>query len=299
MSRNYGIGTRDLQSAGRQWAAKSGLSYSSVATVGQRWADFSGFVKGQGVGSMERVTPELVGAYAKNLTDRGLSASTVQNRLSAVNTIMMTATKGAWKSLSPRDLGAPARSHVRAEAPQGLDRALVAQAQKGLDQRGAALVGMARELGLRAKETCLIDAKSALKKALSKGEVKITDGTKGGRPRVVPITDLRQIEALRAAAAVQGKDGSMVPSGTTLKAFRVTLDGARDAIKEATGQGLHALRAAYAVDRYKTLTGADAPVVAGRRMVDKATDRMAREVIARELGHNRTDVTAAYLGSAK
>ncbi len=299
MGRNFGIGTRDMISAGRQWAAKSGLSYSSVATLGQRWSDFVVFAKSHGVGSMEKVSRELVGAYAKNIMDRGLSAATVQNRISAINSVMKAATSCRWESISPRSLGAPQRSFVRTESPQGLDRALVTEAQKGLDPRAAAILGLARELGLRAREASLIDAKGALREAISKGEIRITEGTKGGRARIVPILDHRQVEALKAAAAVQGKDGSMVPTGTSLKAFRGTLDTAREAIKEVTGQGLHALRAAYAVDRYKSLTGADAPVVAGRRLVDKATDHAAREIIARELGHGRTEVTASYLGSAR
>ncbi|GAB4355652.1 MAG: hypothetical protein Kow0060_07760 [Methylohalobius crimeensis] len=47
------------------------------------------------------------------------------------------------------------------------------------------------------------------------------------------------------------------------------------------------------------LTGREAPVVAGRRTAGKDADRQARQVIAYELGHGRTDVTVAYLGSAK
>ncbi len=300
MSRNFGIGTRSLDSAGRQWLQKSGLSYSSVATLSQRWVDFARYSKDHGIGSMEKITVDTVKAYADSLKERGLSASSIQNRLSAINTVMGAATGGRWESVSPRSLGAPERSYIRQETPRGLDRGLVEQAQKSVDPRAAAILGLARELGLRSKEAALIDAKDALKEALSKGEVRITEGTKGGRPRTVPITDPRQVEALRAAAAIQGKDGSMVPSGATLKGFRSTLDTAREAVKATTGgQGLHSLRASYACDRYKALTGRDAPVVAGYRVVDKGTDYQARQQIARELGHGRTDVTTAYLGSAK
>ena len=55
----------------------------------------------------------------------------------------------------------------------------------------------------------------------------------------------------------------------------------------------------YACKRYRQLTGAAAPAVAGRRDVDKTTDRAARQVISRELGHGRIDVVAAYVGSAR
>jgi len=299
VSRNYGIGTRDMISAGRQWLQRSGISYSSVATLSQRWSDFARFAKDNDVGSMERITKDLVQSYANQLIDRGLSASSIQNRLSAINTVMSTATKGAWQSLSPRSLGAPARSYIRKEVPVGIDRGLVQAASGRVDQRGAAILNLTRELGLRSKEACLLHAKDALKQAERRGVIHVVYGTKGGRPRDVPITNPRQVEVLRAAAVIQGKDGSMVPAGTTLKAFRGTLDAAREAIKGTTGQGLHTLRAGYACERYEALTGSAAPVIAGSRVVDKDLDKEARLQIAQELGHGRTDVTVAYLGSAR
>ncbi|WP_409449712.1 site-specific integrase [Candidatus Igneacidithiobacillus taiwanensis] len=71
-------------SAGRQWLQRSGISYSSVATLSQRWSDFARFAKDNDVGSMERITKDLVQSYADHLIDCGLSASSIQNRLSAI-----------------------------------------------------------------------------------------------------------------------------------------------------------------------------------------------------------------------
>ena len=62
---------------------------------------------------------------------------------------------------------------------------------------------------------------------------------------------------------------------------------------------IHDLRAAYACDRYKQLTGSVAPVIAGRRYVDRSTDRAARQTIAQELGHGRIEVVATYIGGAR
>ena len=42
-----------------------------------------------------------------------------------------------------------------------------------------------KTLGLRFEESAKLDAKKALKQALNKGELKIIDGTKGGRLRHV------------------------------------------------------------------------------------------------------------------
>ncbi len=249
---------------------------------------------------MELITPEHVQTYVKSLQEQGLSAATVKNDLSAINTTMRLATGDRWQPIEPSGLGVPKRSYVRQTVPLGIDRALVAQSQSRLDDRGAAIVGLARGLGLRAKECCLLDAKSALRQALTKGEVKIVSGTKGGRVRTIKITNDHQIDALKAAAGVQKKDRSMVPAGMSLKAFRPQLDRIRQAVKEATGgQSLHSLRAAYACARYQDHTKVPAPVIAGSRLVSKALDHDARLKIARELGHGRIDVVASYVGSAR
>ena len=59
------------------------------------------------------------------------------------------------------------------------------------------------------------------------------------------------------------------------------------------------MRAAYACERYETLTGFAAPVVAGERLASKALDQHTRTILSQELGHGRTEVIASYIGSSK
>ena len=54
-----------------------------------------------------------------------------------------------------------------------------------------------------------------------------------------------------------------------------------------------------ACERYEQLTGSRAPVIAGVRRASRADDHKARDAIARELGHARRDVVAAYVGSSR
>ena len=54
-------------------------------------------------------------------------------------------------------------------------------------------------------------------------------------------------------------------------------------------------RAAYACERYETLTGHPAPVLGGV-ITDRDQDREARERISAELGHGRIDVVSEYIG---
>ncbi|GAB6051144.1 hypothetical protein JCM16106_19990 [Hydrogenophilus islandicus] len=308
-SRNFGLGSRDMAKAGRfalnAAAARGEVSYSTAATVGDRWQQFVDWAKEQGINRMEQIDREDVQRYGEELAEKvengELSASYAQNLVSAVNSVMSIATGGQWESVSPtRDCGIAERSHVRDEAPAALDREAYSRAldavREQVGERAAAVVELARELGLRSKEASLIDARAALREAEARGAVTIEAGTKGGREREVPITSERQLEALRHAAEAQGRDSSLIPSEMSWKEWREgTLRDAREIVKEETGGSLHDLRAAYACERYEALTGWAAPV-AGGTIEDRDADREAREIISAELGHGRIDVVSEYIG---
>jgi integrase len=308
MSRNYGF-SRDMAVAGHkalsQAASRGEVSYSSASTLSDRWDSFVEWAKSEGLTKMEMIDREDVQRYGEELAERvqagEMSSAYAQNLVSAVNTVMGIATGGAWESVSPtRDCGIEERSHVREEAPAALDRDVYSRAldavRSELGERAAAVVELAREFGLRSKEASLLDARAALREASERGVVTISEGTKGGREREVPITSERQMEALQRAAEAQGRDSALIPASDNWKTWREgTLRDAREIVHEATGGGLHDLRAAYACERYEALTGWAAPV-AGGTIVDRDIDRAAREQIAEELGHGRVDIVAGYIG---
>lgn len=308
-SRNFGLGSRDMAKAGRfalnAAAARGEVSYSTAATVGDRWQQFVDWAKEQGINRMEQIDREDVQRYGEELAEKvengELSASYAQNLVSAVNSVMSIATGGQWESVSPtRDCGIAERSHVRDEAPAAIDREVYSRAldavREQVGERAAAVVELARELGLRSKEASLLDAKAALREASERGAITISAGTKGGREREIPITSERQMEALRHAAEAQGRDSSLIPSEMSWKEWREgTLRDAREVVQEWTGGGLHDLRASYACERYESLTGWAAPV-AGGEIADRDADKEAREQIAEELGHGRIDVVSEYIG---
>ena len=311
MSRNFGFGSRDMGKAGEfamNEAARSGeCSYSTAATVSERFGQFTEYAKVNGAKYMEYVTPELVREYGQVLAERvergEIAASTAQNYVSAVNTVMSNATKGTWASVSPtKDCCIEQRCAIRAEAPEGIDREVVATAatavRSGVGERAASVVELCREFGLRSKEASLMDARWTLLQAIEKGSVTISEGTKGGRDREVPITSETQIKALQKAAEAQGADKSMIPAAQTWKEWREgDLRNAREIVQEHTGGGLHDLRASYTCERYEKLTGHAAPVCGGT--ADKVADREARATLAAELGHGRIDVVAEYVGGRK
>jgi hypothetical protein len=307
---NFGLRSRDMGKAGEfalNQAARSGaISYSTAGTLAERWNQFVEHAKSEGTRWMEDIRADQVRAWGSGLADRvrngEMSASYAQNLVSAVNTVMNLATKGQWESVSPtKDCGIAQRSSIRIESPSGIDRSAFKSAMDSLRDAGlhrqASVAELARDLGLRSKEASLLDARSALIEARERGAITVTEGTKGGREREVPITSEHQIQTLERAAEIQGEGKNLIPSDQTWKEWRDGgLRDGREAIQEAIGgHGYHDLRAAYACERYKALTGHDAPVLGGR-IEDRDLDREARMEISEELGHGRIDVVAEYLG---
>ena len=309
MSRNFGLGQRDMAKAGQvalQNSAREGaVSFSTAATNGDRWQSFAEWAKENDVKKMENVTPDLVREYGRELADQvkagELSAATAQNYVSAVNSVMALATQGGWKSVSPtKDCGIEQRSAVREDAPGALDRAAYSRAvetvRDEVGERAGAVVELARELGLRSKEASLLDARAALAEASERGTVTVTEGSKGGREREVPITSPGQVQALERAAEAQGDARAVMPPEQDWKSWREgELREAREVVQEHTGGGLHDLRAAYACERYEALTGHAAPC-AGGQIEDRERDQAARLAVAEELGHGRAEVTSEDVG---
>jgi len=313
---NFGLRTRDMSKAGRfamnREVANKAASFSTAATVADRFNRFVEFAKEQGVRRLEGVNRELVISYGQKLASldknnqdatgqdakNRVSTAYAQNLVSAVNTVMNAATRGQWKSVSPtQDCMIKNRSNVRETPATSIDRHRVEAAQAAMTERGQAIVGLARDFGLRSKEASLINAKSALNEARNTGKVTVIYGTKGGKAREVPVTHERQIASLSRAAEAQGKGRSLVPENKTWAQFRNgELRNTRETLQAQGVKGIHDLRAAYASDRYQALTGERTPLEGGQ--ASRSDDLAARKTVAVELGHGpeRVDVIASYIG---
>jgi integrase len=155
--------------------------------------------------------------------------------------------------------------------------------------------------GLRLKESILIRPVIAW----CGDALKIVDGTKGGRPRVVPVRTQQQRDVLTRAIALASSSfvGSMVPPGKNLKQ---TLQRAYYIFRKAgiTKAKLnitpHGLRHGYANDRFEEVSGMLPTVRGGHgENYDRPKDLAARMVVSEELGHSRVNITAAYTGARK
>ncbi len=309
--RNYGYGKR------MAWAGKNALAdrygeghYGTRASHAERWAQFAAYADGQGIKDARQVTSYLIAEYGAALQEKvqagEMAVSYAQNLLSTVNVVLEVMRGDRVLHVAPAELVGQ-RTYIRETAPAGLDRETVARAGQELMERGearvTAIIGLARELGLRFREASLIDARTALKQAREQGLCNITQGTKGGRGREVnrwvPVTS-RAMNCLERAATVQGDNRNLVPQELSYSQWRDHAYHVWSTVSAEHGlKGFHDLRAAYACNRYEQLTGKEAPVVAGQREADKRSDAVARQIISRELGHERVDVVRSYIGSAR
>jgi Integrase/Phage integrase, N-terminal len=220
-----------------------------------------------------------------------LAAGTIKNRLAHLR---WWAEKIGKAGLIPRDnatLSVPQRRFVTNESK-------ARQIGDGLERISDPYVRMSLLLqdafGLRREESIKFQPSYA-----DRGDHIALKGswTKGGRPRAVPITTAAQRAALSQAQQLAGA-GSLIPAHKTYIQQRHTYDGQ---CKAAGVSNMHGLRHHYAQARYEILTGWKAPAAGGpvaraltpeQRLLDSA----ARQTISHELGHERPQITAVYLG---
>lgn len=286
-----------------------GGHYATVAAHAGRWRQFIRFCRRRGLRDVREITPETLENYGALLRDlincRVMATAYAVNLLSSANVTLQALRGDRAVRVSPARLVGRRRT-VRDDPPCLSIEAVVAVAE-GLRERGhpraAAAVELARALGLRKRETAMLDAHEALRQAGRYGQVDIRAGTKGGRGREiarwVPVSDWAH-EVLRRAAAAQGAGPNLIPCEWRWIDFSRYLQRTAGEALHAAGLGsLHDLRAAYVCARYGALTGYPAPVIAGGRVADRETDLRARETLADELGHGRSDVIGAYYGPVR
>lgn len=266
------------------------------------------------IADARRINQEIFYEYAvhvRALLENGdISVSTATNRISSVN-VVMKILRGDTKvriSKIGKVLGEK-RCHIRTIAPQGM---IFEQLDPLIDDliktdlpRVAAIIMLARAAGMRLREAILADLPRLKREALRLGEINIQDGCKGGRggafaPRWVPATD-KVLSAIEFASSVSppGSRNLLSPTESYVDFLRVTVNASRNTLKAYGLPRFHDLRAAYACSRYQELAGTPAPVCVSDdepSVLPRSCNREARQIVSRELGHERLEVTNAYLG---
>ncbi|MGH1484715.1 MAG: phage integrase N-terminal domain-containing protein [Cellvibrionaceae bacterium] len=153
---------------------------------------------------------------------------------------------------------------------------------------------LAKLFGLRKEESIKFSAGYA-----DKGDhIKLKSSwCKGGRSRVIPVLNQEQRELLSEIKALVGSD-SLIPND---KKFIQQYKKYEKSTHNAGLRKLHGLRHQYAQNRYFQLTGWECshrggPMFKQLGHQQKQIDREARLILARELGHERLEVVAIYIG---
>lgn len=315
-SRNYGFGRK------LEYAITSCLRthfgdghFATVQAHSERCSLFCDWLlSSHQIADARRINQEVFYEYAAHvralLENGDISVSTATNRISSVN-VVMKILRGDTKvriSKIGKVLGEK-RCHIRTIAPQGMIFEQLAPLIDDLIKtdlpRVAAIIMLARAAGMRLREAILADLPRLKREALRLGEINIQDGCKGGRggafaPRWVPATDkvLSAIE-FASSASPPGSRNLLSPTESYVEFLRVTVNASRNTLKAHGLPRFHDLRAAYACSRYQELAGIPAPVCVSddeSSVLPRSCNREARQIVSRELGHERLEVTNAYLG---
>lgn len=304
-TRNFGWG-KNSDYAGRQALDQRYGSghFATQAAHGDRWQQAADFWRAEGMRDVRKVDQVQLENYARYVASRvsfgDIGRAYGQNLISTANVVLEAMRGDRAIRVSPSAFVGE-RCAVRMRAPAGMDRAQVSACaaelrSRGLD-RAASLLELARDGGFRLREGSLADL-PRLNRESRRGTCNIQDGCKGGRdaPRWIPASlELRASLGRALDSSSAGARNLLMRDERLIEFFRGEVKVARNILHTHGLKGYHDLRSAYACERYRTLTGHDAPVMGGK-IRDRAGDLAARKTIAFELGHGRVDVVASYIG---
>ncbi|MES2257429.1 MAG: phage integrase N-terminal domain-containing protein [Pseudomonadota bacterium] len=238
--------------------------------------------------------PKHVLALLDKWNQEGISTGTLKNRMSALRWWAEKIGKDNVIARSNADYGIADRvlvsnvSRAKMLDPDKLNKIADEYTRMSLQLQAA--------LGLRREESIKIRPGWA-----DCGDfLRLKDSwTKGGKYREVPISTDAQRVVLDAARRLAG-DGSLIPSDIR---YRDQLNRFRAQCDKAGINGVHGLRHEYAQRRYAELTGviclaAGGPTSRQLGAERKALDKAVRLQLSAEMGHNREQITAVYLGSS-
>lgn len=253
-------------------------------------------------------------ALVAHWEERGLSPATIQNRISFFRIFAEWIGKGNMIKKSEMYCSSPEvvkRSQVAQEdkswSAKDIDMPTLLLQIEAYSKHAAAQILMINAFGLRRNEAlCFKPNLNWIKESSGLSYIRVKDGTKGGRERLIVVETLQQESALIYARQVAGKqrNASICWKDKTLdqaeqhynyimRKFGLT--------KAGLGVTGHGLRHQYANDRYEKLSELRSPVRGGSRPSgeDRDADIEARYRVSEELGHSRLSVTASYYGSMR
>ena len=236
--------------------------------------------------------PKHVEGLVRHWLENDVAAGTIKNRMAAFRWWARKVNRQNVVARSNDHYGIPNRIFVTGSSKAKSVSA--AQLEKVRDQHVRMSLELQQAFGLRREEAIKFMSTYA-----DQGDhlVLKPSWTKGGKARVIPIRTAEQRELLDRVHKLAGK-GSLIPSSRNYRQQLRIYEG--HTIRAGLSK-MHGLRHAYAQQRYEELTGWKSPAADGPRSESLSReqrdhDHQARHIISRELGHERNQITAVYLG---
>ena len=236
--------------------------------------------------------PKHIEALVKHWQERDLSTGTIKNRMAALRWWATKVNKQNVMAKSNEHYGIPDRRFVTNESKaRELTENQLGQVK---DIHVRMSLELQRAFGLRREEAMKFQPSYA-----DKGNhIKLkASWTKGGRPRSIPVRTEAQREVLNRARSLAGFGSLIPPHRSYVQQLRVYEGNTT----RAGLSSMHGLRHAYAQERYEELTSWQCPANGGPNHTalspeQRELDHQARLTVSQELGHEREQITAAYLG---
>lgn len=245
--------------------------------------------KGMGAQSLK---PKHVEALVQQWRAHGIAVGTLKNRMAALRWWAEKIGKQPVIARSNEHYGIPERQYVtnrsKACAVEVTALARVKDPHVRMSLELQQVFGLRREEAIKFQPRYADQGDHLRLKA---------SWCKGGKAREIPIRNALQRAVLARAHQLAGQGSLIPPQRRYIQQLRLY----ERHTANAGLSKLHGLRHGYAQQRYQELTGWPAPAAGGPIHKDltpeqKALDREVRLRISQELGHEREQITAVYLG---
>jgi hypothetical protein len=236
--------------------------------------------------------PKHVEALSTRWQAEGLNPGTIKNRMVQLRWWAQKVGKAGIMADDNKAYGIPDRQLV---STANRARTLTAtELARITDPYTAVSLKLQAAFGLRRAESIKLQPSWA-----DRGDKLVLKASwcKGGREREIPIRNAEQRHVLNEARRL-AHGGSLIPRELR---FIDQLQRFKHQCSVAGIHRVHGHRHAYAQARYLEITGWKAPAAGGPTSKtltpeQRELDREARLTVSRELGHEREQVTAVYLG---
>lgn len=228
--------------------------------------------------------------------EQKLSHETIANRVVHLRWLASKVGAGDAVPKTNKELGLRKRPEPTKSKAEKLDHAKLMT----MPERERLITELRANFGLRTEEAVKFQHVYATQ---NKGVITLKGNwTKGGRPRTIAITNDEQRDLLNRIEVHQVNNGdrSMVPCHRRFKSYYRDYNEVR---AEAGIPG-HGLRHQWAQDRFKSISGINAPHAGGPAYAELSKDDQAKwdraaAIVNSELGHGRgrQDITAKYIGA--